>query len=743
MEYFRFFRTIFISAFLLPAFLTTHAQTNHNNPESPNTIEPLSPKTDEGFSFRLNTSSPTLARTGEVSLDGFDQFTQEAGSPRLPYYGTLIALPPKGEIIVSVTERNVVSQTIAQDISPAPSPVGPIADLDGTFLDYGPDIEIVGQTALRYEKSPDVYQHNAFYPEANYEISETIYYRDVRLVRLNLYPLQYNPVTQELKQAQNLDVRVTFSGVGLSAARPINAESQVIDDALASAVMNFEQAQQWRGLPANFQGSPTVLPIGIDTYKIEVNEDGIYEITHNQLANAGMNVANVNPNTFQLVYRGDSVAYEFDEGTNNNSSFDADDVIRFYGWAFDGPRTEAQYITNNIYWLWAGGTSDLIEDTNNPTQHPTASSYQATVTQEPENVWHSTWSNNWNVFPNEPDAWYWERIGNGQAKNYEVTLPNPVENGPDAVFTAEIMSRNPYENPSQVHEVTVQMNGHANTATDRWFDRANKNLSNSIPLSDINDGINDLTITVTETNFVYLNRLTVEYTRQFVALNNQLIFDSQSTNQSFRIGNYTNSNVDEVRVWNITDSKQPLNIPITEVNVGNEGENVNYFFGSDNEGKFLATHLDNVKMPVAITQYTPANLTPPNNQVDWLAISHRNFLDQANELATHRSNPLYGGWRTHVIDVEDVINQYGYGFGIPQAFQDFLAYTLMHWDVPPRYILLMGDASANPKQLACTASGCPGMVGARSSHLCANWTRFRRSISRSHSFRQRISNCSR
>jgi hypothetical protein len=53
---------------------------------------------------------------------------------------------------------------------------------------------------------------------------------------------------------------------------------------------------------------------------------------------------------------------------------------------------EKQFVVNNIYWLWAGGTPSLINDTDSPAvARPTPPS---SVTYEPEIWWFASWTTN-------------------------------------------------------------------------------------------------------------------------------------------------------------------------------------------------------------------------------------------------------------------------------------------------------------------------------------------------------------
>jgi len=50
-----------------------------------------------------------------------------------------------------------------------------------------------------------------------------------------------------------------------------------------------------------------------------------------------------------------------------------------------------------------------------------------------------------------------------------------------------------------------------------------------------------------------------------------------------------------------------------------------------------------------------------------------------------------------VVDVEHIYDEFSYGDKTPQAVKDFLAYAKGNWKKAPRYVLLVGDASLDPK----------------------------------------------
>jgi hypothetical protein len=55
------------------------------------------------------------------------------------------------------------------------------------------------------------------------------------------------------------------------------------------------------------------------------------------------------------------------------------------------------------------------------------------------------------------------------------------------------------------------------------------------------------------------------------------------------------------------------------------------------------------------------------------------------------------GLRVALVDVEDVYDEFGFGEKDPAALRDFMAWAALHWRTPPRYLLLVGDASADQR----------------------------------------------
>ena len=87
-------------------------------------------------------------------------------------------------------------------------------------------------------------------------------------------------------------------------------------------------------------------------------------------------------------------------------------------------------------------------------------------------------------------------------------------------------------------------------------------------------------------------------------------------------------------------------------------------------------------------------LSNPANSATFLIISHQNFLPEAQTWATFRQNQ---GISTKIVNVQDVYDEFNYGVLSADSIKDFLEMTTTEWASAPDYVLLLGDATTDPR----------------------------------------------
>ncbi|HPE87192.1 MAG TPA: C25 family cysteine peptidase [Bacteroidales bacterium] len=118
----------------------------------------------------------------------------EEGTPDLPSIGRYIAIPQGAQAVLKVKSYTTKRYTEVE-VSPAPR-IPAVSD----------------DNPLHYEKNPEIFNKNAFYPEAPFNLSAPIKIRGVDAVILGLSPFQYNPITKELIVYSEVELEVVFNG---------------------------------------------------------------------------------------------------------------------------------------------------------------------------------------------------------------------------------------------------------------------------------------------------------------------------------------------------------------------------------------------------------------------------------------------------------------------------------------------------------------------------------------------------
>ena len=201
-----------------------------------------------------------------------------------------------------------------------------------------------------------VYATAAFLPAELATIESTAFIRSQRVARLVFQPYQYNPLTRELRYTRHLTVEVRFypAGAKIPASPGGFIPEGSYEGILQHSLLNYEQARAWRSQPlqTSVDSSSNLQAKALPAYKIQVNQDGIYQLNYTDLVAAGLPVDSLNPQTLQVFNQGTEVAI-WVEG-EADGSFDTDDYLLFYG-----QKATTKYTDTNVYWLGYGVSNGL------------------------------------------------------------------------------------------------------------------------------------------------------------------------------------------------------------------------------------------------------------------------------------------------------------------------------------------------------------------------------------------------
>src|SRR5581483_10330261 len=95
-----------------------------------------------------------------------------------------------------------------------------------------------------------------------------------------------------------------------------------------------------------------------------------------------------------------------------------------------------------------------------------------------------------------------------------------------------------------------------------------------------------------------------------------------------------------------------------------------------------------------LTYHNAPSLSAASNAADLLIVSHNDFIPALASLVARRQQQ---GLNVKVVDIDDVYGEFNYGEHSPYALQQFLRTASSVWATAPRWLLLVGDASVDPR----------------------------------------------
>jgi hypothetical protein len=680
---------------------------------------------ENGLVIQLNTPDYTLRReaTGErLSVPGYE-FNSEPGEPVLPVKSILLGAPPDAKIEAQWTEEQAGLAPERVDLAAVPMPAPLVGDLQPGKL---------GDSF-----TPRVDLEDPIYPSVPARIAGDAWVRDQRIIRLEIYPFQYDRRTSRLLWHKQLRVEVGFvqdqsSGGDPSSRRSLNSSQQAnssFDTLLEGQLVNYGTARAWKSIPANPADTP-LARIGAQQnvsgprYKIVVDHDGIYQLTYDELKNAGMNVDAVDPRNFHLSSQGQDIA--IDVAGEADGKFDSGDFIKFYGQKFYGdhlaqeyalesthwityshqlsdgsfalwhPEFNAtmleKYTDDNVYWLSVGNTPGLrlASLPGAPgSSDPVPPYFTSTVHAEQSHEWYTY------NFSSE-DTWFWDRIRAETTRTYTTTLSAVASAPISATIRAEVVART-YGNHQYDHHTEFYLNSISQPIDDgKWNGISRYSFETQIPQSSLAEGENQLKLSLLLDAYpnqysddIYFDWFEIDYAHLFNAKDDYLAFSRDESGGPWRY-EITGFNSGSADVYEITDPLKP------KVVTGQELQADTLSFGGNHSGqvRYAVAGTSAMQMPKSVSYYDPPDLKSSSNAADYLFITHQDFYTTTQTLADYRSSQ---GLTTRVVDVQDLYNEFNYGIFNPIAIKNFLAYTFAVWQTPPTYVLLVGDGHWNFK----------------------------------------------
>jgi uncharacterized repeat protein (TIGR01451 family) len=409
--------------------------------------------------------------------------------------------------------------------------------------------------------------------------------------------------------------------------------------------------------------------------KILVSREGYYRITRAQLTAAGFDPGS-DPRTLALFVDGQEIPIAVNDGGDNK--WDASDALEFYAIGID-----STYSGTRAYWLVSGNSSGLRFRPKAKVKGAplTGESFPYTLERKERFIFFGAQAG-----AEDRDSFYGSVI-------YSDPTTQPFEVSNLATTGSVVLTVAAQGATLTDHRVSVTLNGapigfiefHGQEAGTKTF---------TLPVSAIRSGRNEVVLAGTASSFdiSFVDYLRLTYPHTYAADANTLRFPATGSRE-VTVSGFSGS---DVRVLDITDPLQPEEVESRVVS-GAAGYSLVTIPHGQGERVLYATTLSVATPPASIVANRASAISARSNAADFVILSHSRFINALAPLVAQRKAQ---GIDTLVVDVEDVYDEYGYGSKSPDAIRDFLRNAQTRWRKAPRFAMLVGDASFDPRNYA-------------------------------------------
>jgi hypothetical protein len=355
---------------------------------------------------------------------------------------------------------------------------------------------------------------------------------------------------------------------------------------------------------------------------------------------------------------------------------DPQDAIEFYGVGLDTLSTDAR-----VYWLTAGWRLGKRIQVIDGQGTPVAGSSFLFTVERKDRLWYFA-----ALLNGEESNLFGGPVRSSGATNQLLTLRH-VDPSPAGNATLEVRLQGVTTAP---HRIRVSLNGAV--VGEMAFDGQSQGVFNvGVSQSVLREGDNLVTLIALEggTDVSVIDSIRLTYWHTYTAFENTLAFGATGGNQH-TIGGFSNANI---HVMDVTDPEAPSEC-IGSVNP--QGLEYAVTFGVPGAGQraLLAFTEEKAKSPIGIAHNQPSRWSRFRGGYDLVIIAHGDFLESMKPLQALRKAQRL---RVALVDVEDLYDEFNFGVKSPQAIKDFLSFARTKWWRKPRFVLLVGDATFDPR----------------------------------------------
>ena len=408
--------------------------------------------------------------------------------------------------------------------------------------------------------------------------------------------------------------------------------------------------------------------------KLLVRQDGWYRITRDELRAAGWDPG-TNSASLQLFTGGVEQAMLVRDG--GDGVLHGTDAIEFYGTGSD-----SQYDDARVYWLTAGKSRGLrITTSRDGGTVPAPRSFAFTVERKDRTLAFLALTNN-----GDNDNFFGDVVSSEPITDVLLVTNIDRDASLQPTLTVELQGAS----AGTVHKVDVLVNGlSAGSLTFSGQDHFVKSFK--VPNAWLLEGNNEIGFTARGLgeDISLVDSIRITYPRRYALDGESLRLTAAGGSQVTLRGLADTS----LRVVDITKPEQP--VALTPVFGGAAGQ-ITAAIGVGGRGTATLYAFTKPRTIPAedVIPDQPSALDARSNGADLIVIAHPSMLAAVEPLVALRRSQ---GLTVAVVDVTDIYDEFAFGQRTPYAIRDFLQQAAHTWRKAPRFVLLVGDATFDPK----------------------------------------------
>ncbi len=585
------------------------------------------------------------------------------------------------------------------------------SDTSGVLLAPAPDLAGGGDVpSWIHRPDPALYGTTGFLPADIAVLTDVGAVRGTILGNLVIAPLRYDPASRVLRRYSRIVVRVSSDAPapGRPGADPMAAGIAVNDPRGQEPSPVSGRQGRTGDATRTTRLAGSVLAQGA-WLKLSVTEEGIYRLTGQMLAGAGV-PASTDPRSIRVFGNGGAelplnplapVADDLVEvarivnDAGSPGVLDPSDEVIFYatatrGWKYDPASGRLSHTVNRFwetsyYWITYGGAPGRPMPVLGaaPAADYAAGSVEGKLFREDDrqNILASGLS------------WLGQSFNAGDRLTYAHQLPGLIA-GSTIRYRFRFGSRASSTSSFVVSDHGLQLGTAVTvpgTVVGSYFhDQVLFSTADRAATVSWGDGQSLLNIAYASGSSAgtgYLDWYEVFYERRTVVQADRISFHMPDTGAviEYRVTGFSGT---AVRAFDVSAHDSPALI-VTD--------------NHSDTCAFRAAGTPGARRHIALAgpngYLTPAAIVPVPNQdlhgdpgvADMIIVAHPSLLGAANRLKAFRERPGPSYLAVRVVNVEHIYNEFGGGIPSPVAIRNYFKYAVQTQTPPPRYALLLGD----------------------------------------------------